>query len=158
LIDEILHHGSISLINQNSPLIPTEEQDISKLKGILSWFLLEIARLLSSFEEYILSIRESMCAISQTDYIISLGKLADWVGPDFVNDLVEIIFSNEKQLRECIEIIKKSINSKKSKSKATKNKSKVKPKKSDEKRHIRIRRNKEKSPLKRSKKNKSKKS
>ncbi len=110
LINDICLHNSYNVAYQNRPPKPTEKQDILKLNEIHSWFLLEVARLLSSFEESLLTIWGKKSLVSQTDYIISLGKLIDWVGRDFVEEIVDLIIDNGKQTKEWIDLYKIDLN------------------------------------------------
>ncbi|MHA1993462.1 MAG: site-specific DNA-methyltransferase [Candidatus Hodarchaeales archaeon] len=110
LINGICIHDSYSIAYQNFSPKSTVKQDILKLNEIQSWFLLEVAKLLSSFEESLLTIRGKKCLVSQTDYIISLGKLIDWVGRDFVEEIVDLIIDNDKQTKEWVDLYKIDLN------------------------------------------------
>ncbi len=78
----------------------------SDTKQVIPVLLGEILDLLTSYEDLIISIWSKKCLVSQTEYIISLDRLTELVGADFVRKITDSILSNENQIQEWMDLYK----------------------------------------------------
>ncbi|MHA1975286.1 MAG: site-specific DNA-methyltransferase [Candidatus Hodarchaeales archaeon] len=63
-------------------------------------FFQDIVALLFSYEEFLASVWSKKSFVTQTEYIISLNKLSEWIGKDFNDKIIGEILSNKNQLKE----------------------------------------------------------
>ncbi|PWI49326.1 hypothetical protein CEE45_01980 [Candidatus Heimdallarchaeota archaeon B3_Heim] len=96
--------GNLSQVNFLSKI--EKEKDDFLLRKTNSWFLLKLAKLLATFEDLLISIWSKKSLVSQTEYVITLGKLAEWTGSGFVEEISDSIVSNEKQIKEWVDLYK----------------------------------------------------
>ncbi len=68
----------------------------------------EIITLLTSFENLLISKWFEKSTIIQTEFIISLGKIYDWIGKEFTTSILTTIEANDRQISEWVNFFGKS--------------------------------------------------
>ena len=105
-IDRMVINDSKDMTHSKVHISIEKNLDSTPFRQIEYLFFQEIVTLLAKFEDFLISIWSKKCFITQTDYIISLDKLVDWAGRDFVENISESILSNKKQMREWAQLYK----------------------------------------------------
>jgi adenine-specific DNA-methyltransferase len=85
-------------------------QDNFKRAKIIKTFAIQIIELLNQIEIFQLKLWNKKPFILKTDYVITLDKIEEYAGEDFLKKIKNQILNNKKQLKEWNQIFKTHIN------------------------------------------------